>query len=74
MDERPEIQYCRNPAGGGDLINPPSRFEGKRLASLTSSPRYGAGTPRGFNQCHIKDNGVLWFFYPSTGIIGRANL
>ena len=43
-----EHNIAATPQGGSDLNNTPSCFEGKRLASLTSSPRYDTGTPKGF--------------------------
>ena len=42
-----EHNIAATPQGGSDFINPPSCYEGKRLASLTSSPRYDTGTPQG---------------------------
>ena len=47
MDDMPYIRHCRNPQGGSDLFYPHPCYEGKRLATLTSSPRYVAGTPQG---------------------------
>ena len=42
-----ESDIAATPQGGSDLINSPLCYEGKRLATLTSSPRYDTGTPQG---------------------------
>ena len=41
------FDIAATPQGGSDLNISPKCNEGKRLASLTSSPRYDAGTPKG---------------------------
>ena len=42
------FDIAATPQGGSDLNISPKCYEGKRLASLTSSPRYDTGTPKGF--------------------------
>ena len=41
------FDIAATPQGGSDLLYSPSNYEGKRLATLTSSPRYDTGTPQG---------------------------